>query len=61
MEKTKRKIGFKTIILKGISLSMGVATLVLNILKEAEVSTSFILLSIGLICLTIDSLEDKKL
>jgi len=50
----------KKLIFKSIGLAMGVATLVLNIIKTLESKSSIILLSIGLICLAISELENKK-
>lgn len=47
----------KGLILKALALGMAIATLVLNILGEAEVKTSIILLSIGLISLALNELE----
>lgn len=49
----------KKLILKSIGLAMGVATLVLNIVKTLEIKNSITLLSIGLICLAISELESK--
>lgn len=39
---------------------MGVATLVLNIMEKVNVKNSIILLSIGLIGLSLNELENKK-
>ena len=50
---------FKKVIFSGIALAMGIATLVLNILKQLEANTAITLLSIGLICLAILQLEIK--
>lgn len=52
-------IGFRRVIFKAIGLAMGVSTLVLNIIKPLESKGSIFLLSIGLICLAIDELENK--
>lgn len=49
----------KKLILKSIGLAMGVATLVLNIVKTLEIKSSITLLSIGLICLAVSELENK--
>lgn len=54
------KNDFKKFIFKSISLAMGIATLVLNIMGTLENETAVTLLSIGLICLAISELEDKK-
>lgn len=50
---------FRRIIFKAIGLAMGVSTLVLNIIKPLEGKNAISLLSIGLICLAIDQLENK--
>lgn len=50
---------FRKVIFKAIGLGMGVATLVLNVLKSIEIKSSISLLSIGLICLAINQLENK--
>lgn len=50
----------KRIILKSIALAMGVATLVLSIMNVIESKSTITLLSIGLICLAINELENKK-
>jgi len=50
---------FKKVIFSGIALAMGIATLVLNILKQLESNTAITLLSIGLISLAILQLENK--
>lgn len=51
---------FKNMIFKSIGLAMGIATLVLSIIKELESKSAITLLSIGLICLAISELESKK-
>ncbi|MDD4570012.1 MAG: hypothetical protein PHE70_07815 [Tepidanaerobacteraceae bacterium] len=51
--------GFKKVIFSGVALAMGVATLVLSIIKQIEAKTAIVILSIGLICLAIDKLDDK--
>ncbi|MEW9094621.1 MAG: hypothetical protein AB2417_06015 [Clostridiaceae bacterium] len=50
----------KKLIFKSIGLAMGVATLALNIIKPLESKSAITLLSIGLICLAISELENKK-
>lgn len=45
-------------VFKAIALAMGVSTLVLNILRDASVTTTATLLSIGVICLAIVQLQD---
>ena len=50
----------KKLIFKSIGLAMGIATLVLNIIKTLESKSAITLLSIGLICLAISELENKK-
>lgn len=50
----------KKLIFKSIGLAMGVATLVLNIIKTPESKSSITLLSIGLVCLAISEFENKK-
>lgn len=51
---------FKKLIFKSIGLAMGIATLVLNIINTLESKSAITLLSIGLICLAISELENKK-
>ena len=50
----------KGLIFKSIGLAMGIATLVLNIMGKINVKSSMILLSIGLICLALNELENKN-
>lgn len=50
----------KALIFKSIGLAMGVSTLVLNIIGKIDVENSITLLSIGLICLALNELENKK-
>lgn len=50
---------FKKVIFKAVALAMGVATLVLSIIRQDQGKNAIILLSIGLICLAIDKLDDK--
>lgn len=47
------------LILKGIGLAMGVAVVVLSILKSIDVSSSITMLGIGLLCLGIASLNKE--
>lgn len=51
--------GFGKIIFSAVALAMGVATLVLSIIKQIEAKTAIVLLSIGLICLAVDKLENR--
>ena len=48
------------LIFKAIALSMGVAVIVLNILNQIEVKNSIVMLGIGLFCMGIYLLNDKK-
>ena len=48
------------VIFKAVSLAMGVAVTVLAILGKIEMTNGFILLGIGLSCLTIDAFNNKK-
>ncbi len=50
----------KSTILKAVGLGTGVATLVLSIMGTIEAKSAIILLSVGLICLSINALENKK-
>lgn len=50
----------KTLIFQGVALAMGIASLVLNIMGTIEIKNSISLLSIGLICLAMSQLENKK-
>lgn len=50
----------KKLIFKSVGLAMGIATLVLTIMKTIEGKGAITLLSIGLISLAISELEDKK-
>ncbi|WP_416829227.1 hypothetical protein [Ectobacillus polymachus] len=51
---------FKKFIFKSIGLAMGIATLVLNMIQTLDSKSAITLLSIGLICLTISDIENKK-
>lgn len=48
------------IALKGVGLAMGVAVLVLTILKELVVEDAVTMLGIGLICLAVAQLQKKE-
>lgn len=48
------------VIFKAISLAMGIAVIVLSILKELDISSGFIMLGIGLFSLALDSLRNNK-
>lgn len=50
---------FRKVFFRAVGLAMGIATLVLNIIKPIEIRSAISLLSIGLICLAIDQLENK--
>lgn len=50
----------KGLIFKSIGLAMGIATLVLNILGKINVGNSITLLSIGLVCLALNELENRN-
>lgn len=50
----------KKLIFKAVGLAMGIGTLVLNIMNKLEAKSAITLLSIGLICLAISELENKK-
>ena len=48
------------LIFKAIALAMGVAVIVLNVLNQIEVKNSIVMLGIGLFCIGIYLLNDKK-
>lgn len=48
------------VIFKAISLAMGIAVVVLSILKELDISSGLIMLGIGLFSLALDSLRNNK-
>ena len=48
------------LILKAIALGMGISVFVLNILHELSVETAISLLAIGVTCLAIAYLRDKR-
>lgn len=51
---------FGKVIFPAVALAMGVATLVLSILKQLEAKTAIVLVSIGLICLAIERLDNRN-
>lgn len=52
--------GFKKVIFPAVALAMGVATLVLSILKQLEAKTAIVLVSIGLICLSMERIDHRN-
>lgn len=48
------------LIFKAIALAMGVSVIVLNILNQIEVKNSIVMLGIGLFCIGIYLINDKK-
>ncbi len=48
------------LILKAVPLAMGVAVVVLSILGEMDATTAFTLLGVGMVCLSIGALSNKK-
>lgn len=46
-------------IMRGIALAMGVAVVVLSVLKELDINSGMVMLGIGLACLAITSLAQK--
>jgi hypothetical protein len=54
----KRNIqGIVNLVFKAVALAMGVAVVVLSILRVATVETSILMLGIGLFCLAITELD----
>ena len=54
----KRNIqGIVNVVFKAVALAMGVAVVVLSILRVATVETSILMLGIGLFCLAITELD----
>lgn len=51
--------GIITLVLKAVSLAMGVAAIVLSILKKIDVHSGFMILGIGLTCAGISLLQRK--
>lgn len=49
-----------SLILKAVPLAMGVATTVLAILGQLDLRSGFILLGLGMACLAVGALSDKK-
>lgn len=47
------------LILKAVPLAMGVATVVLSILKKLDSDSAFVMLGIGLACLAIGALQER--
>ena len=45
--------------LKGITLAMGIAVVVLNVLEKIDIKTSVILLGIGMFCIGLYLLDEK--
>lgn len=48
------------LILKSVSIAMGIAVVVLNILNKIDEETSILMLGIAIICLSINLLDDKR-
>ena len=48
------------LILKAVPLAMGVAVAVLSVLREIDTNSAFILLGIGLACLSIGALNNRR-
>ena len=48
------------LILKAVSIAMGIAVVVLNILNKIDEETSILMLGIAIICLSINLLDDKR-
>ena len=48
------------LILKAVSLAMGIAVVVLNILNQIDVKSSIIMLGIGIACMAIYLLDNKE-
>jgi hypothetical protein len=57
METSKTKSNLINFIFKGLAMAMGIAVIVLNILRAAPVDTQLLLLGLGLACLAISALE----
>ncbi len=57
MKSTKKIVDLT---LKGVALAMGVAVVVLSVLKEMEPNTAIIMLGIGLFCLAVSQLDGKE-
>ena len=48
------------LIFKAIALAMGIAVVVLNILNQIDIKSSIIMLGIGIVCIAIYLLDNKK-
>ena len=48
------------LIFKAIALAMGIAVVVLNILNQIDIKSSFIMLGIGIVCMAIYLLDNKE-
>jgi hypothetical protein len=57
MAEKKNIWGMVNTVLKAVALAMGVAVVVLSILRVATVETSILLLGIGLFCLALTELD----
>ncbi|NLC63197.1 MAG: hypothetical protein GX759_03890 [Thermoanaerobacterales bacterium] len=53
------KKSFTKRLLIAVGLAMGISTFVLSIINQIETDSAISLLSIGLICIAIERLEDK--
>lgn len=49
-----------TVLWKALALAMGVAVVVLSLLKSIETASAILLLGIGLSCLAIDALQNQR-
>ena len=59
MEAKKSTQDIVTLVFKAVALAMSVAVVVLNIMNVADLSTSVMLLGIGLFCLAVTSLDSS--
>jgi hypothetical protein len=57
METSKTNRNLITLIFKGVAVAVGIAVIILNILKTAPADTQLMLLGLGLACLAISSLQ----
>ena len=48
------------LIFKAVALAMGIAVVVLNILNQIDVKSSIIMLGIGIVCISIYLLDNKR-
>ena len=48
------------LIFKAVALAMGIAVVVLNILNQIDIKSSIIMLGIGIVCIAIYLLDNKK-